>query len=239
MVTLPTIGGLSAQSGPLAPLLNTSGQQDFRQIPVPNTTTALYTLSIRYPGASAAPYLVYTFPMSPQSIRKLKAFLSVPYDVAGSVSQRGVQRNVDIYGEAPVSYVIEGTTGWQRHSNDSYLYTGHQSIANLQAMLDEYAYLNQGNIQANINQLYTMEFYDYFSQEFWQVEPIGPQGFDQDAGQPLYTRYRFNLVGIKKVSAPIISSTSDILGQLFQGALSPSMSAVQTKISSILSTYNL
>ncbi|MDE3023422.1 MAG: hypothetical protein KGI54_16500 [Pseudomonadota bacterium] len=229
----------SLSTGPLAPITNTSLQQSFRQIMVPNTATALYTLSIRSPGSASLPYVVYTFPMSPQSIQRVKGFKSAAYETMGTVNQKGVLRQVDVYGESPVSYIIEGSTGWNRHSNDSYIYTGLQSIQYLQSVLDQYAELNQGQIQGNISQLYTLEFYDYFSQDFWQVEPVGEQGFTQDAGQPLYTRYRFNLVGIKKISAPIISSTSDVIGQLFQGAVGPAVSTLQNTISKTLSAYNL
>lgn len=221
----------------LGPILDFSVQQSFRQIPVPNTQTALYTLTIRTPGLAAAPFSVYTFPMSPQAIKKTPSFMTSIYDVAGSAAQKGVQRQADIYGEAPPVFTIEGTTGWQRHSNDGYLYTGQQSIELLQLLLDEYATINQQQMQAGINQLYTLEFYDYFSREFWQVEPVGPQGYVQDAGQPLYTRYQFTFAGITKVSAPIFSSISDPIGQLFQATIGPIIGNITKTISNTLAEY--
>ncbi len=221
----------------LAPL--TSPYQTFRQVPVPNTRTALYTLSIRYPGALRAPYRVYTFPLSPTALRKTYTAMSTIYDTAGTPTYQGVQRQVDIYGNSPVIYSLEGTTGFNRHSNDAYLFTGLQSIQNLATLLAQYAELNQYQMQAGISTLYTLEFYDYFSNDFWQVEPIGPQGFYQDASQPLWVRYRFMLAGIKRVDAPVFSSLADPIGQLFNAAATPVMTQVQSSVTSLLSTYGI
>ncbi len=221
----------------LAPF--TSPYQTFRQVPVPNTRSAIYTLSIRYPGALSAPYSVYTFPMSPSSLRKTYTAMSTAFDTAGDPSYQGVQRQVDIYGNAPVTYVLEGTTGFNRHSNDAYLATGLQSIQNLATLLAQYAELNQYQIQAGISVLYTLEFYDYFSNDFWQVEPLGQQGFYQDASQPLWIKYRFMLAGVKRVDAPIFSSLADPIGQLFNAAAGPVMTQVQSTITSTLSAYGI
>jgi len=226
-------------SGLLAPILNTSLQQSFRAVQVPNTQLALYTLSIRFPGRAAAPFKVYTFPVSPQAIRKTFTSMSTIYDVPGTPLYNGVQREVDVYGLSPVTYTVEGTTGWQRHSNDGYLFTGLQSVQAIQALLSEYALLNQVQMQNQLTNLYTLEFYDYFNREFWQIEPIGPQGITQDASQPLYTKYRFTWAGINRVDAPIFSSLSDPLGQLFSAVAGPVISTVQSSISSVLSSYGL
>lgn len=230
------MSGSFLQTSPLAILLNTSTQQSFRQGMVPNVQQALYALSIRAPGASALPFSTYTFPMSPQSVQKTFTSMSTVYDVPGSAAYNGVVRQVDIFGTSPVTYVLEGSTGWNRHSTDNFLYTGLQSIQTLQALLSEYAQLNQQLIQAGNSILYTLEFYDYFSQEFWQVEPIGPQWINQDASQPLYTKYKFVLAGIQHVSAPLISSSSDILGQLFTAAVGPAIASAQSAISGVLTS---
>lgn len=224
-------------SGALAPL--TSVYPTFRTVQVPPIKPALYTLSIRYPGNAAAPYSVYTFPMSPASVRKTYTAMSAMYDTAGNPGQLGVQREIDIYGNSPVVYSLEGTTGWQRHSNDAYLWTGQQSIQNLQYLLNLYAQVNQEQMQSGISTLYTLEFYDYFNSEFWQVEPIGPQGIFQDAGEPLWQRYRFVLAGVKRVDAPIFSSLADPIGQLLNKGSSTVMSTVSGNITSVLSSFGI
>lgn len=223
--------------GALAPL--TSAYPTFRTIPVPPYKPALYTLSIRSPGFAAAPYSVYTFPMSPASVHKTYTAMSAMYDTAGTPAQLGVQREMDIFGNSPVIYTLEGTTGWQRHSNDAYAWTGQQSIQNLQYLLNLYAQLNQEQMQSGIQSLYTLEFYDYFNNEFWQVEPIGEQGIFQDAGQPLWQRYRFTLPGIKRVDAPIFSSLADPIGQLLNRGSASLMSQVSGSITSTLSSLGL
>lgn len=223
--------------GALAPL--TSVYPTFRTIQVPPWKPALYTLSIRAPGFNAAPYSVYTFPMSPAAVHKTYTAMSAMYDTAGTPAHLGVQREVDIFGNSPVVYELEGTTGWQRHSNDAYLWTGQQSIQNLQYLLNIYAQLNQEQMQSGIQSLYTLEFYDYFNNEFWQIEPIGRQGILQDSGQPLWQRYRFVFAGVKRVDAPIFSSLADPIGQLLNKGSSAVMSSVSGNITSVLSSFGI
>lgn len=225
-------------SGLLTPLLGTSGYQSFRTVQVPNSRVALYTLSIRYPGNAKKPYLVYTFPLSPSSIKKLYTAMSTVYDTAGTAMNQGVQRQIDVYGASPVTFIIEGTTGWTRHSNDGYLATGLQSMQNLENMMGEYAQLNTAQMQAGLP-LYTMEFYDFFTNDFWQVEPVGVQGISQDAGAPLWQRFKFTLPGIQRVSAPLVGGVSDLIGQLFNAAAAPAMASAQSAITSTLSAYGI
>lgn len=176
--------------------------QRFSTAKIPDTQLALYTLTIRYPGASLAPYITYTFPISPSSLRKSPTAMSAIYDTAGSPQMRGVQRNVDVWGMSPPNYVLEGTTGWDRHQTDGLALTGLQSIQKLQALFNLYAELNQAQMAANNPNLYTLEFYDYFNEEFWQVEPIGEQEIRQSERAPKLQYYRLRFAGIRPVSAP-------------------------------------
>ena len=90
------------------------------------------------------------------------------------MSQFGVARIIDQYGMSPLTFVIEGTTGWQKHLTDGFQYTGLQAIRRIQTILEFFAYLNAGQAQAQKTDFYTMEFYDYFTREFYEVVPIGP-----------------------------------------------------------------
>lgn len=172
----------------------------FRTIPVVNTRIPKYTLTIRSPHPPYAAVNSYTFPMSPQSITKRFTSLANIYDVKGTQDQQGVQRVVDWYGNAPVFYELNGTTGWQRHSADRYQTTGLESVLQIQALLAQYAKLNSGQAQAG-QPLYKLEFYDYWTPEFWEVIPYGDQTLSQDERQPLLVHYSFRLAGIQLVGA--------------------------------------
>lgn len=212
--------------------------QNFSTIKVPNLRLALYTLSIRSPGFSLLSFFTYTFPISPSAINKSFTAMSSIYDTAGPPSTKGVTRTIDSYGASPVVYSIEGTTGWDRHQTDGYIFTGLQSIQQIQYLLSLYASLNQQQKQANNPSLYTLEFYDYFNQEYWQVEPIGEQEIRQSDRAPTLQYYRFRLAGIQQVSAPLISDIfADQVQQLFIAGASAAASSVQGAITNILSTY--
>lgn len=221
-------------SGALTSLLS----QNFSTIKGPNLRLALYTLSIRSPGFSALSFFTYTFPLSPNSIRKSFPAMSAMYDTAGSPLTSGVRRNFDDFGIAPVMYSIEGTTGVDRHSTDGYLFTGLQSIQQLQFILNTYAALNQQQKLANNPALYTLEFYDYFNGEYWQVQPIGDQDILQSERAPLLQYYRIRLAGIQPVSAPLISDIfADPIQQLFAAGAGAAASTVAGAINSVLVSY--
>lgn len=188
---------------------------DFINIPVPGNGQVLYGLAIRAPGQSLALVTSYTFPISPQSVQKLSQALSTVYDTAPGLNQYGVQRSIDKYGTALPYFAIEGTTGWQRHSTDGFGATGLQSIATLQSIFAQYQHLNEQQVQNNIPQLYSMEFYDYFTGEFWQIEPVGPQGVLVDASRPLYYRYQFRWAAVRNVAAPPPDTLQDPIVQAF------------------------
>jgi hypothetical protein len=221
-------------SGTLTSVLS----QSFSTVKVPNTQLALYTLSIRSPGYSLLSFFTYTFPISPGSLRKAPTAMSALYDTSGPVLTNGVTRNIDSFGLAPPIYTLEGTTGWDRHATDGLIFTGLQSIQQLQYLISLYAQLNQQQKQANNPSLYTLEFYDYFNQEFWQVEPIGEMEIRQSERAPTLQYYRLRFAAVQQVSAPLISDVfADPILQLFAAASSAAASAVQTGISNILGLY--
>lgn len=212
--------------------------QSFSTVKVPNLRLALYTLSIRSPGFSLLSFFTYTFPISPSSVRKSFPAMSAIYDTAGSPLTAGVMRSFDDFGVAPVTYMIEGTTGWDRHQTDGYIFTGLQSIQQIQTLLTLYASLNQQQKQANNPSLYTLEFYDYFNQEYWQVQPVGEQEILQSERAPLLQYYRFKLAGIQTVSAPLISNIfADPVQQLFAAGAGAAAGVVAGAISSVLTGY--
>ena len=221
-------------SGTLTSVLS----QSFSTVKVPNTQLALYTLSIRSPGYSLLSFFTYTFPISPGSLRKAPTAMSALYDTSGPVLTNGVTRNIDSFGLAPPIYTLEGTTGWDRHATNGLIFTGLQSIQQLQYLISLYAQLNQQQKQANNPSLYTLEFYDYFNQEFWQVEPIGEMEIRQSERAPTLQYYRLRFAAVQQVSAPLISDVfADPIVQLFAAASSAAASAVQTGISNILGLY--
>jgi hypothetical protein len=176
--------------------------QLFKNISVPNIQLVLYGLAIRSPGKAKSLVQSFTFPLSPSALNKEYTTLSTIYETAGPASSAGVQRSVDQYGNTQPVFTIQGTTGWQRHGTDGFGFTGLQSATALQAFMTSYAVLNQQQATNNIPDLYTMEFYDYFSSQFWQIEPVGRQAITQDASQPLLFRYSFRWAAIKKLSEP-------------------------------------
>jgi hypothetical protein len=215
---------------------STTGQS-FRNFPVPNFQPCVYTLSIRSPGLLGAEYASYTFPISPQMLRKEMMALGSVFDTQGTPAQNGVARLIDQYGLTPVTYTIEGTTGWQRHGSDGYILSGLQSIQVLQRFLSRYSALNAAQVAAGSPDLYTLEFYDYFSNDFWVVVPIGPQMFQQASNRTLYTSYRLRWVALKAVSAPIFGLV-DALAQVFGTPATTAVLNAATTINGLLGLYS-
>lgn len=220
-------------SGSLASLF-----QNFSTTKVPNLRLALYTLAIRSPGFALTSFFTYTFPLSPSSVRKSIPPMSAIYDTAGPAQTTGVTRNIDDFGVAPVMYLIEGTTGWDRHQTDGMIFTGLQSVQQLQLLIRTFAALNQQQKLANNPSLYVLEFYDYFNEEYWQVQPIGEFEISQSERAPLLQYYRLRLAGIQQVSAPLISDIfADQVQQLFIAGASAAAGAVTSTINSVLLSY--
>lgn len=223
----------------------------FRTIPVVNSRKPVYTLSIRSPNSPYLPILTYTFPISPANLSKTFTAMTAIYDVAAppvqagtqngmqqsALSLSGVQRFADVYGNSPLSIVIQGTTGWQRHSSDNYASTGIESIAALNSVIQQFAQLNQAQSQAGNPNLYTLEFYDYFEDDYWQVVPIGQQVLNQTNARPLIVEYQFRFAGIKAVSEPQVDPNPDPILQSFTTPPNQGLQNISTQTNTILSDY--
>jgi hypothetical protein len=223
----PTLGsagfGLSAgfSVGPFSAQFNLglgNSGQSFSTIPLPNNRLALYALVILDANPPNLPVETFTFPISPSSISKEPTAMTNFYDTSGPAGNAGVQRTPDIYGQSPPIISIEGTTGWQRHSTDGFALTGMESIAAIQTLLNDFAALNRQQQDQNNPNLYLMEFYDYFTDEFWRVVPIGPQVIRQSERRPLLFDYSFRFAALFSVDTappPIIGDP--ILNALLLG----------------------
>ncbi len=202
--------------------LNSAPYQQFSAKAVTNTQMAVYALVIRKPTPPHARVATYYFPLSHRELRREQAAMSSFYDVQGGTltSTPGVQRVVDQYGLSPVIFSIEGTTGWQYHSADGYNDTGLVSIQKLQDIFIEYTSLNQEQMEMQAANLFLLEFYDYFRQEYWEIVPIGPQEIHQNAQRPILVDYRFKWAGIREVGAPTppAVSATDNIANLFTTA---------------------
>jgi len=208
----------------------------FRTITNPASQPALYQLSIRAPGQQFAELSTYTFPITPSSIRYTPSAMSSRHDTRGPPTSQGVTRVVDRYGLTPPDIVIEGTTGWDRHLSDGYILTGLQSIQLLQKFLQQYETLNQQQLAAGIPNLYTLEFYDYFQSQFWQVEPMGPQTVRQSSDRPLLTYYRFFWMCVAPVGLPILGEIDAIANTLLTPAAQAAINAART-LGAVLVAY--
>ena len=210
--------------------------QSFRTTPAPNLQPALYQLAICAPGAQALNYSTYTFPISPSAIRYDRSGASSHSDVQGPPSTQGITRVMDRYGLTPPTILIEGTTGWDYHATDGSVLTGLQSMKLLEDFLTLYASLNAARVQSGNATLYTLEFYDYFRSQFWQVEPEGPQMVRLAADRPILSYYRFRWIAVRAVRAPVLGEI-DALLTVF--GTPPQVAALNaaTTIATLLTTY--
>lgn len=207
----------------------------YRTQSVAANITPLYQLSLRAPILSVIELSTYTFPLTPSMLRAERSSMSTYNDTQGSPLTQGVTRVVDTYGLAPPIFTIEGTTGWDLHSADGFGLTGLDSIKSLQTFLATYADLNQALRIAGVAELFTLEFYDYFTGSFWQIEPVGPQVFQQDSQRPLLSYYRFKWVGVRP--AGLINDILDSIGNVLSVGAQLSTSSLGSSISSTLSSY--
>lgn len=216
-------------------------QQKFSTLPVANLGTTLYVLSLRAPGASAVPVPQFTFvfPLSPQQIRKEPITLNTIYDVQGDPNQLGVERMVDMWGQSPPIYTISGHTGWKLHSMDGFRYNGKEAVLRLQNLLATFAAVNQQLMLNQATEFFTMEFYDYFMEEFWQVVPIGPQATMQSADRPIINNYQLRLACIKAIDSPIPPLIVDLLENAFSIAAQAAVTQVDNFLVSKLAQYPL
>jgi hypothetical protein len=158
------------------------------------------------------------------------------YDTQGTSAQLGVNRDIDRFGQSPPTFTIEGTTGWKRHQLDGYLYSGLSSMKALEKVLSTYQQLNQSVLESNLTDLYSLEFYDYFKGEYWQVEPVGRQGVWQSRERTLFVNYRFQWAAIKRVNAPIVGII-DALANVFGSPATATAANVVLGINNFINTY--
>lgn len=202
--------------------------QQFRNKDVGQYQPAVYQLSIRAPGQAFAELATYTFPLTPTLLRTERNAMSTPYDTQGPSTTDGVTRNVDVYGLTPPTFVIEGTTGWDLHSSDGYVLTGLQSIMLLQQFLARYTQLNQRQRETGNPALFALEFYDYFLDSFWQIEPIGPQGIRQSVDRTKLVYYRFRWAGVQPVGVPILGELDALATTFATPATTAAVAAART-----------
>lgn len=204
----------------------------FATRPIANLRVPLYQISLRAPDAISSVFAgnTYTFPLAPQMLNKQVMTYNTIMDVFGPSATAGVQRIVDQFGQSLPIYTMRGTTGWKAHSMDGYIWDGVGSIQRIQGILAAHAQKNQQQIaNGQGDNLYTLEFYDYFMEEYWQVVPIGPQGISQSADKPLFAYYNFTFACLRPVSALIpalaVDAVANLLGANGLAALSLTTSA--------------
>lgn len=211
--------------------------QSFQTGTVANNSPAFYQLSIRQPGFALAELSTYTFPLSPSQLSYAPNSLSSYTDTQGPAVNLGVTRVIDAYGMSPPMIVIDGTTGWDTHLTDGLILPGLQSMQLLQAFLARYTKLNQAQIQNGKSEMYTLEFYDYFSTKFWAVEPIGPQIIRQSADRPLLTYYRFRWAAYRALALPVLGE-ADALLQVFGTPPARAVINAASTIGALLTAYS-
>ena len=210
-------------------------EQNFSTLPVANIRVCLYTLTIRAPDSKFSNVMSYSFPLSPQALRKDVVALTGLHDVQGAASSQGVARLADQFGLSQPIYTIEGTTGWRTHSTDAFLYNGLSSLLRVEALLQKFATLNQQQMVARNPKLYRLEFYDYFKNDFYEVVPVGPQGFRQSAQSPLLSYYSFRLAALRPVKTPLGVVADTLIAKLFGVAALSAIGQVSSLCGSLAS----
>ena len=149
----------------------------FRTEPVGlGSIPAMYQLSIRSPGPTFSEIATYTFPITPSQLRMDFSSLSSFTDTQGPPISRGVTRVMDTYGLAPPVYTLEGTTGYDRHMSDGFVLSGIQSMLLLNQFLAQYVTMNQVQRVVGNPQLFTLEFYDYYMNQYLGRGAYRPAG---------------------------------------------------------------
>jgi hypothetical protein len=182
------------------------------------------------------PSLTYIFPISPAAVKKEFSSLNTVYDVQGSPQNQGVQRLVDMWGQAPPIITLRGTTGWKRHSLDFFALSGKDSLTMIQNLLSTFAQKNQELMAKNATDYYSLELYNYWDSEFWSVVPIGPQGIEQSADRPIIGTYIFRLACIRAVAAPIPPLAMDLIVSLWSAG-AQQIQIINSSLSMKLSSY--
>lgn len=212
-------------------------EQRFSTRPVANLDLALYMLSIRAPDAVGTPVRTFVFPLSPEMVRKEAPSYNTIYDTQGYPTTLGVRREIDMFGQAPPLFVIGGTTGWKLHATDGMIWTGKIAMQRMESVLAEFAALNQQQMLADNPNLYSLEFYDYWMGDYWEVAPVGPQQVQQNAQRPLLSYYQLRLAGLRPVDAPISAIEAKAISVLFGSAGATVLGNTATFLSGVLAEY--
>ena len=203
--------------------------QMFRTEPVGlGSIPAMYQLSIRSPGPTFSEIATYTFPITPSQLRMDFSSLSSFTDTQGPPISRGVTRVMDTYGLAPPVYTLEGTTGYDRHMSDGFVLSGIQSMLLLNQFLAQYATMNQVQRAVGNPQLFTLEFYDYYMNQYWVVEPIGPQVYRQGNDKPTLIYYRFRWAAVCPAGVPLLNAIDALANLLLTPAQQAAINAAIT-----------
>lgn len=174
----------------------------------------------------------YVFPISPAQLRKNVASMTQIYDVQNIDRNRKIQRYVDLYGMAPPIWNIEGTQGQAYHSTDGFQYTGLQSYQAMQQLFSQYA--SAMTIGQNPP---TIEFYDHYSGDFWEVVPWQVQIFGFSVDRPTFPTYHLVLAGVNDLSGQITSSSSDAISSSLSQSPAQAGASQQGTVNNIMSEY--
>lgn len=182
----------------------------YNAAPVTGASSSVQQSIVTRPGGSVKQKINavinrFIFPISPTGLRKSIDQLNTPYMMAGSASNfsnPGTEREMDMFGQTPPIWIIEGTTGWKYHSNDGFSADGATAFQNLQTIFAQFNYFTQVQARSQSSIQYELELYDYFNRDYWIVAPSGSYVFEMDASRPLIGNYRIELLGMRPVSNP-------------------------------------
>jgi hypothetical protein len=234
--TLSALGNLTSNALAIGSAYFIQGKGPNRT-QVARTPPALYSLVLRGPSAPYLPLAIYSFPMSPQNIRRDVVGLGNTYNVQGNASNFGVTVIPDIYGQTPPVYTIQGTTGVKYHTRDGMVWTGLQSVQILTGIISQYFSLNAAVAQAGSSNLFRLEFYDYYMEEFWQIVPLGPQGLMQSSARPQLVFYSFRWEAVQSLEQPIAALLDPLLSALGT-PISQAFNGLGSSISNFLGSYS-
>jgi hypothetical protein len=73
--------------------------------------------------------------------------------------------------------------------------------------------------------------------QFWQIEPVGPQGIRQSNDRPLLAYYRFRWIGVAPVGMPVAGEIDAIANTLLTPAAQAAINAART-LGAVLVAYS-
>lgn len=230
---------MSGIVGTIINALLPNANQSFATQPVGPQGLSFYQLGLRAPGTrSIIPTLTYTFSLAPQNITVTGTNLNPIFDTGGPAASGGVNREADLFGQSPAIYTISGTTGYKLKNTDGYLFNGLQSVANLQNIINQFNIRNQQIAQNGGTEFYTLEYYDYYRNDFQQFVPIGKPKISQSTQNPLMVFYELTFAAIQPVSSPLPVFLVDLIGKTIGTAPIAILGAIGNIIDSVNQSYN-